>query len=285
MTPDEHFSAPVRSFDTGTATIPVRTFGDGPPLVLIHGWPLSGFTWRKVLPALAARHACHVVDLAGAGESAWKEGNDFSFHGHAEHLRKAVDGLGLTTYDLVAHDTGATVARRLAIVDPRARDLVLFDTEIPHHRPPLVPLMQRVMALPGSNAALRALMSSRRYLRSSAGFGGCFHDLSLIDGDFERYIVRPLVESWRRAEGQMLYARGIDWKQLDALREGHAEIRGRVLMPWGEDDPFFPIGLAREMAAQFKRCEGVVAIPKAKLFPHEEHPEVIAREVLRFLEA
>jgi pimeloyl-ACP methyl ester carboxylesterase len=61
--------APVERLDTGTARLVYRRIGTGPPLLLVHGFPLSGFTWRKLLPELATRHSCYVPDLpASAGE-------------------------------------------------------------------------------------------------------------------------------------------------------------------------------------------------------------------------
>lgn len=274
---------PHELVDTGTARIACRRFGSGEPVLLIHGWPLFGFTYRKILPQLAAKYTCHVVDLPGAGDSQWERGNDFSFHGHADHLKRVVDKLGLTGYRIVAHDTGATVARRLAVIDPaRVRQLVLIDTEIPNHRPPLVPLLQKVLAAPGSNFVFRQLLRSPRFLRSKYGFRGCFVDLSLVEGDFRRHLIEPLIGSAQRMAGQILYARGIKWEQLDALAEGHGRIKAPVLLLWGERDPFFPVEEARRMVPQFADCRGLVSIPGCKLLPHEEKPELVAKYILDF---
>jgi len=277
-------SANVEHVDVGSATLAFRRFGAGPPLLFIHGWPLSGFTWRKLLPSLSRRFTCFTVDLAGAGDSDWKDTNDFSFHGHAAHLQEAARALGLDRYALIAHDTGATVARRLAEIEgDRVSGVVAIDTEIPHHRPPLVPFFQKVLALPGSGFVFRKLLGSKRFVRSSAGFGGCFHDLSHVDGEFEDEFVTPLRASARRMEGQIRYARGIDWKQLDGLAEGHGKITAPVLFVWGDGDPFFPIERAKEMMTQVKDCRGFVTIPRAKLLPHEEHPDAVLAHVEEFL--
>lgn len=269
--------------DTGTARIAYRRYGAGEPLILIHGWPFSGFIYRKLLPRLAERYTCFVIDLPGAGRSEWDTNNDFSFHGHAEHLQRFRQAVGIERYRLLAHDTGATVARRLAILDgDRVGQLVLIDTEIPMHRPPLVPFVQKLFALPGSGAVFSRLLRSRRYLRSAAGFGGCFVDLSLIEGEFHDEFIAPLIDSPRVREGQIRYALGIDWAQLDGLAQGHREIRGEVLLLWGEQDPFFPIERARGMVDDFPRCRGLVAIPGCKLLPHEERPDVVLQHTLAF---
>jgi haloalkane dehalogenase len=277
------FSQPKKQIDTGTARIPYRVYGSGEPVLLIHGWPFWGFGYRKILPKLAEKYTCYVIDLPGAGSSEWDASNDFSFHGHADNVKRLLDKLGLSSYRIVAHDTGATVARRLAIIDPeRARQLVLINTEIPHHRPPLVPLLQKVFALPGANLTFRLLLKSRRFRRSGMGFGGCFVDMNLIDGDFHQHLVLPLCQSPQRMAGQILYARGIDWAQLDALAEGHRQIKGSVLLLWGDRDPFFPIADARPMVAQFADCRGLIPISDCRLLPHEEKPEVVTQHILEF---
>ncbi len=281
--------AAVEHVDLGSTRLAFRRFGPpgGEPILLVHGWPLNGFTWRKILPPLVARgyHAV-TVDLAGAGDSEWTATNDFSFHGHAAHLQGLVRHLGWDAYRLIAHDTGATVARRLAVLEgARVRQGVYIDTEIPHHRPPLVETFQRLAALPGTARVFGLLLRSRRYLRSGPGFGGCFVDKSLIDGAFTEGFVAPLLGSKKKLDGQMRYVRGIDWKQLDQLAVDHAKIVGSSLLVWGEHDPFFPIDRARAMVPQFKDCRGLVVIPQTKLLPHEERPELVAEHVLAFFGA
>ena len=122
------FDARPREIDTGTATLPCRTFGSGPALLLVHGFPLSGFTWRKVLPALAKHHTCYVPDLPGMGESQWTDATDFSFPGQGRTLKALVDRLDLERYSVLAQDTGGTFARYLVLEDlARVEKLALIN--------------------------------------------------------------------------------------------------------------------------------------------------------------
>ncbi|MCI0356294.1 MAG: alpha/beta hydrolase, partial [Acidobacteria bacterium] len=258
------------------ATLALRRFGSGPALLLVHGFPLHGFTWRKLLPELSRHFTCHVVDLAGKGDSAWTQATDFSFPGHARRLKLLMDHLGLGSYSLLGQDTGATIARCLALMDTaRVQKLVLINTEIPHHRPPWIPLYQFLTGLPGAQISFRLLLGSRWYRRSGMGFGGCFTNLDLLDGEFHQHTIQPLLESPRRLEGVLCYLRGLTWPVVDALAENHRKITAPVLLVWGEDDPTFPIGLAREMTTQFPDCRGLVAIAHTKLLPHEERPDQV----------
>ena len=268
---------------TATSRVPCRRFGSGPALLLVHGFPLSGFTWRRVLPELAKRYTCYVPDLPGLGESQWTEVSDFSFPGQGLNLRALVDQLGLDRYSVLAQDTGGTFARYLALHDlTRVEKLVLVNTEMPHHRPPWIPLYQFLMRLPGTLPAFSVLLRSRAFLRSSMGSGGCFNDLDLIEGDFHRYVVEPLVQSAERRDGMRRYLIGAQWQPVDDLAREHSRLTMPVRLIWGADDPTFPLPLARATLPQFPRAD-LVEIAGARLLAHEERPVEVARAVGDFL--
>ncbi|MGH8458221.1 MAG: alpha/beta fold hydrolase [Nevskiales bacterium] len=281
-----YFSAPLRKFNTGDATLGLRQYGQGPALLLIHGFPLYGFTWRHLLPTLAQHFTCYVPDLAGKGESEWGADTDFTFIGHAQRLKQLADQLGLERYALMAQDTGATVARCLALADPaRVLKLLLFNTEIPHHRPPWIPLYQFLTGLPGAQLSFRLMLDSRLYRRSGMGFGGCFTDLDLLDGEFHQHTVQPLLDSPRRLEGVLRYLRGLTWPVVDALAENQRKITAPALLVWGEDDPTFPVSRARVLVDQLGNCRGFITVPRTKLLLYEEKPAEVLEKILPFLQA
>jgi pimeloyl-ACP methyl ester carboxylesterase len=274
---------PAQMVDTGTARVACRRFGSGPALLLVHGFPLSGFTWRKVLPELSQHHTCYVPDLPGLGESQWTADTDFSFPGQGRTLHALCQRLGLERYSVVAQNTGGTFARYLALADvARVDKLILINTEMPHHRPPWIPLYQFTMGLPGSLTAFNLLLRSRMFLRSGMGFGGCFHDLRLLEGDFHEQVIQPLLNSPQRMNGLRHYLRGAKWAPVDALQQRHAQLTMPVQLIWGAEDPTFPIELARQMVPQFPDAR-LVEIPGSRLLVHEEKPADVARVAIEFL--
>jgi haloalkane dehalogenase len=280
-----YLDAPVELHDAGDAAVAVRRFGRGPALLLIHGFPLHGFTWRRVLPELSRRFTCVVVDLPGFGDSTWDAQTDFTFPAQARRLGRVLERLDVATCHVMAQDTGATIARCLALQQPaRVASLALINTEIPGHRPPWIVEFQWATRLPGSGRTFQLLLRSDRYLRSGMGFGGCFADPALIEGDFRDQFITPLVRSARRVDGMNRYLRGIGWDVVDGMAHRHAELHMPVLLVWGADDPTFPLPLAREMAPQFPAGEGVAVIPNARLLPHEERPEAVCGHVVPFFE-
>jgi pimeloyl-ACP methyl ester carboxylesterase len=274
---------PISFVDLGHCRIAYRQVGEGDTLLLVHGYPLHGMTFRHLIPALARHFTCIVPDLPGLGETEWTSHTDFSFAGQAQTLKQFVDRLNLNAYAILAHDTGGTIARRLTTIDrPRVRKLVLIGTEIPGHRPPWIEFFQKT-ANPKRTATFKTLMRSRWFRHSGAAFGGCFYDRSLIDGAFHQLFIAPLLQSDERIRGQIYYLRGIDWQMVDGMRGEHAAITIPTLLIWGEQDPIFPIERAREMATQLPNCRGLAIIPKAKLFVHEERPDEVAKVALDFL--
>lgn len=85
------------------------TGGEGPPLVLIHGWPQTWFAWRDIMPALAEHRTVYAIDLPGLGDSeGTPRGFDKKTLAHYIHALLH-DELRLGPVDLVAHDLGAGV--------------------------------------------------------------------------------------------------------------------------------------------------------------------------------
>ena len=80
------------------ARVAYRCVGTGPALVFVHGWPLSGFTFRKLLPYLVDHFSCYLIDVPGGGDTVWTAATDFSWPGQAFTLKAFLYGLGLVEY-------------------------------------------------------------------------------------------------------------------------------------------------------------------------------------------
>jgi pimeloyl-ACP methyl ester carboxylesterase len=276
------FSRPLAYVEMAEGKLARWRFGRGPDVVFIHGWPLHAATFRRIVPKLAERFTLHLFDLPGTGHSIDWTGH-IDLVSHAKTIRRAIDELGLVRYALVSHDSGGVVARLIAADDARVAGLILSGSEIPGHRPPLLREYSAAAKIPGTGTLIRAAMRRRAIRRSFVGFGGCFTDPSFVDGDFGNLFVSPLLESKRAYEMQMRLVRDLDFAVIDGLTAAHARIRAPVLCIWGSDDPFFPAAKARRMLEQFGGSTEFVEIAGAKLFVHEDHPQLFAEHALTFL--
>jgi haloacetate dehalogenase len=121
-----------RSIPTTGATINVLTGGQGPPLMLLHGYPQTHLEWRKIAPELARDFTVVMPDLRGYGDSAKPEGGDdhvnYSKRAMALDQVEVMSALGFDEFALVGHDRGARVSHRLALDHPdRVTKLALLD--------------------------------------------------------------------------------------------------------------------------------------------------------------
>lgn len=113
-------------------TIHVRTAGQGPALLLLHGHPQTSAIWHRVAPVLARHFTVVLADLRGYGDSAKPAGDAqhalYSKRTMAADMLAVMHALGHRTFSVLAHDRGARVAHRLGADHPEAvRRLVLLD--------------------------------------------------------------------------------------------------------------------------------------------------------------
>ncbi|MFK8021739.1 MAG: alpha/beta fold hydrolase [Pseudomonadales bacterium] len=265
---------------------PYRKSGDGPALVLVHGWPFHTGSYRKLLPLLEPRFTCYLVESAGMSDRAPFQGLDMTFAGHARRLIELIDELQLDQVLLLGHNTGGTIARiASAELKGRVSKLAVLNTEMPNHRPPFIPLYQKLTHLPGTRQIMGALMTRDWYIFSAMGFGGCFHDKRFIDREFRSLFAEHWFETPTRFRGFIRYLQCLDFATLDRLDDIHAEISAPIHFIWGENDITFPCALAKEMVKRIPQGAGFCAIPDSAFLLHEERPETVAAELLNFFQS
>lgn len=275
-------NGPHRIVEIGSHSVATYRFGRGPDLVCVHGWPLHGATFRRIIPELERHFTVHVLDLPGAGATASHESARHDFVSHARVVRAVIDALGLSRYALLGHDSGGAIARLVAAEDPRVAGIVLGNSEIPGQHPWQLKVMKAFSKLPGS--PLLGSMRIGALRRGPLGFGGCFTDPAYGEGEFFELFFAPLLASREVAAGQMKLLDDYEDASTDALADAHARTAAPALLVWGDADTFFPIDRARAMCAQFPGGAEVVAIPGGKLLAHEDHAEVFAQHARSFLE-
>ena len=114
MTTHSPFGTTQQFIDLGHSRIPHYCIGRGPDVLFVHGWPLYSATFRGIVPLLADRFTCHLIDLPGTGASDWDARSRIGLSHHVQSVRRVIEQLGLGEFALVAHDSGAVVARLAA---------------------------------------------------------------------------------------------------------------------------------------------------------------------------
>ena len=109
--------------------------GQGPTLILLHGYPEFSLTWSRVAPLLSDRFDLIMPDLRGFGQSlASVDGpsDQIDRDAHAADIAALADALGLERFGLVSHDVGAYAAQELTYLMPdRIAGLFFFNCPYP----------------------------------------------------------------------------------------------------------------------------------------------------------
>jgi haloacetate dehalogenase len=107
-----------RTIRTSGATINLRIGGEGPPLLLLHGYPQTHVMWHKVAPQLAREYTVVCPDLRGYGDSSKPKGlpdhSNYSKRAMALDMVEVMESLGFVAFHVVGHDRGGRVAHRMA---------------------------------------------------------------------------------------------------------------------------------------------------------------------------
>lgn len=130
------------TLDLDGVRIAYRSAGpaDAPPLVLLHALGETAADWDEALPALAARHRVHALDLRGHGSSSWPGPGSYGLESMRDDVLRVLDGFGFEQVDLLGHSLGGMVAHLCAQHRPhRVRRLVLEDIGTPVPRTPTAP--------------------------------------------------------------------------------------------------------------------------------------------------
>lgn len=270
--------------DVGIGEVAYRRVGTGPDALFVHGWPVSGATFRKLLPHLAEQVTCHVIDLPGAGSSRFSKDADLTIDGHIRSVRRVLDLLGLDDVAVVGHDSGGLIARHAVAGDHRLRAMGLINTEQPHGMSWRFRSFIAIRHLPGVARGLGWMAGQQRVRRNPMALGGAFADPSLLDGEFDEFFLEPLHRQPERCDAAIRILRSFDVRYFRELADLHTQITVPVQMVWGDRDPFFPLAWAKEMVETFPIAQ-LTVVEGAGLFAHEENPAEVARALLPVLTA
>lgn len=113
-------------------TINLHHGGNGPPLLLLHGYPQTHVIWHAVADELARHYTLVMPDLRGYGDSSKPQGlpnhGNYSKRVMAQDMLELMRALGFESFYLCGHDRGGRVAHRLALDHPAAvKKLIIID--------------------------------------------------------------------------------------------------------------------------------------------------------------
>lgn len=259
---------------TGSGEVAYGVFGEGSPVVLVHGTPSRALIWRGVVERLAERHAVYVYDLPGFGESEKYEGQDVSVAAQGRALAELVEVWGLEEPAVAGHDIGGGIVLRAHLLEGVSfRRISLLDAVVltPWGTPALGHVREHLGAyrtMP--TGVFEAYVAAR--LRETTS-------RPMDEGAFDAYL-----SQWRGSDGQAAYLR----KDAALVERDTAEVepllgdvRAPVEVVWGEEDAWLDPSQAEILARKIPGSNTRL-VSGAGHFVTEDAPERVAEVLAEF---
>jgi pimeloyl-ACP methyl ester carboxylesterase len=250
---------------------------DGSPIVLLHGFGGSSFSWHYWIPALAANHQVWAVDLKAHGSAPAPEDDRYTPHDHAELICRLIIQQDLRNVTLFGHSMGGGIALLVALrllERGRLERLVLVAGAAYAQRlPPFVK-----MACQGRLAAVFFTLTPKRVLIRWI-LRTIVYDPSAISGAQVEAYAEPLRSAAHR-RGLIKTARDIIPPDLEQLSARFVEIDVPTLLMWGRHDRVVPLSVGERLLEE---------LPNATLEVMEEcghlPPEEVPKDSLKIVES
>ncbi len=266
---------------TSTINLNHQQTGHGDPVLLIHGFGESAYTWRHVVPHLARRYRVIAIDLKGFGDSPKPRDGAYHIYENARAVLKFITDHDLRNITLVGHSLGGGVALVAALYletqsPNRLSRLILIDS-IAYRQ--TLPLFIRVLATPGVGPLLVRLLPERTQVKSILKLA--YHDDDAIPDDAIDTYARLLASPGAK-EAALQTARQIIPADVEDLSRKYADVSSPTLILWGREDRIVPLWVAERLNA---------AVPDSRLevlddvghVPHEEDPSRTLEVIDAFL--
>ncbi len=263
-----------REFEFSGDTVRHDAFGQGPPLVLVHGTPFSSYVWRKVVPELAGYHTVYVYDFLGYGASRKREGQDVSLTAQTRLLTALLDHWGLESPGIVGHDFGGAVTLRTHLLEQRPfSSIALIDpVAVGPWGSPFYRLVQEYTGVFKQIPAYMHRAMVAAYIRDAT------------HKPMDEASMSPYVEPWLGEEGQDAFYRQIsqnDQRYTDEVEPLYGGIRSPVLILWGEEDRWIPPEKGQQLHRAIPGSE-LQTLPGCAHLAQEDAPEAVAAHLREF---
>lgn len=265
----------------------VAEAGEGPPVVLLHGYPETWFAWRHQWPDLARDYHVIMPDLRGYGDTD-KPDTGYDKRNMAEDIRQLVAHFGYDRIALVGHDRGARVATRfakdnravvdrLAVFDNIPTRVVFNATDAKLAKMYWFFYFQQVPHLPEALIQGREDIFLRHFFTT-----WCYNPGAIDEAAVAEYVRAYAQPGALRGAFNDYRAGPVDLAQ--DIEDADTLIECPVLALWGADfdlvgKQFDVLEVWKSMA---KNVRGV-AVPECGHLPQEEQPARVNQELREFL--
>jgi pimeloyl-ACP methyl ester carboxylesterase len=244
---------------------------DKPPILLIHGFASSSYTFRRIIPLLQKQFSIIAVDLPGFGRSEKSTSFIYSTNNYAKLMFTCMDKFNVKHTHIIAHSMGGQIALHMARISPeRIKKLVLLNSSGYLRRAKRLAVYSSY--LPLFDKVIYSYIHRKTvhdYLQNT------FFNKQLINEELMNEFSRPLTEK----NFYKSLIRLLRHREGDLSSNQLKEINAPTLLIWGEEDRVVPIRIGQRLANDLPDAK-FIAYEKTGHFITEEKPNQIFNNIL-----
>lgn len=247
--------------------------GEGPTVVLLHGFAASLNTWDPLLPYLEEHFRVIALDLRGFGFTDRPEKGDYSPAGQANLVLALLEELQVDTFHIVAHSWGSSVALQMALDHPaRIQRLAIFDGWVYEEQLPTFFLWSRANGV--GELLFRLFYKERPGDKISLAFYDQSHVTQELVDETKAALDRPgtLAAALEAVRGQ----------RYEEIEARYSTIEQEVLLIWGREDGVTRLSAGERLLRELPNAR-LVVLPGVGHFPMIEATGPSKNALLPFL--
>ncbi len=247
--------------------------GTGKPVILVHGFAGSTYTWRNVIPLLAQQYEVYAVDLLGFGLSDKPADGGYSLADQGQLIIAFIEKLKLQQPTIVGHSMGGVITALAAMQSPeKIRRLVLIDAGIYHGGPPQ---FLKYFFFPFDVITARLFYTKGARTRS---LQNSYFNQSMITNELVNNYLKPAGTPGAAAVVASM-------NKFASIRYEDISVRLQTptLLVWGRYDRIVPVTDAERLHKEIKGSQ-LAVIDDAGHMVQEEKPNEVASAIQKFLE-
>ena len=244
--------------------------GQGQPIILLHGFGASTYTWRHIAPYFSKAYRVIAIDLKGHGLSDKPRDDNYSVSDQSDIIYEFIKVHNLDNVTLVGNSMGGAVSIVTYLMQcdhgtNHISKLVLIDSASYKQR---LPLFISILRVPIINVLVPCLTSTK--FRARNVLHEAFFDRTKITEDivetYASFLSLPGASYALTKTAQQIVP-----PNFDEVTERYKSIKIPVLIIWGEKDIIIPSEVGRKLAANIPNSK-LVVIPNCGHIPQEERP-------------
>lgn len=271
-----------RIFDYQGIKINYYEAGQGPPVLLLHGFGGCAYTWRYLIPPLAVAHRVLTLELKGYGLSDKPRDGHYAVVDQADIVAEFIRRQDLHDLVIMGHSMGGGVAvmTYLQLQQDNSgpiKKLVLIDSA---GYPQKLPWFIRLAKIPGANI-LAALLPPR--FAAALVLKKCYyHKDQITEEQVNTYAYYGSLPGAQEAISQTAKQLVLKDKEMEALIAQYKTIQLPVLLIWGVEDEVVPLNVALSFKRDIHGAE-LVPLSGCGHIPPEEEPQATRQAIMDFL--